>query len=237
MRKSGALVHLAGLILAGFAGGTSAQDAMFIDSSGNVGIGTNTPSTPVHVFTSQNFGIRAERTDANSATALLHLRNNGFPLFRFEDTSTSLTWDFRLVGSGDGGFAATRVGSGVLEFKFENDGDLFTQGSVFEVSSRASKDNIVRLDEGTVLNKLDRLPISEWSYTDDLSVRHVGPMAEDFYATFGLGVGGTHIATKDLAGVALAATKALRAENQALRGELAKLRKTVAELKSAVESN
>ncbi len=40
-------------------------------------------------------------------------------------------------------------------------------------------------------------------------MRHLGPMAEDFYGAFKLGTGNTSIGVQDLAGVSLAAVKAL----------------------------
>lgn len=52
------------------------------------------------------------------------------------------------------------------------------------------------------------MPISIWSYKQE-DIRHVGPMAQDFYEAFGLGQGETTIATVDADGIALAAIKAL----------------------------
>jgi len=31
------------------------------------------------------------------------------------------------------------------------------------------------------------LPVSKWEYKDALGESHIGPMAQDFYAAFGLG--------------------------------------------------
>ncbi len=49
--------------------------------------------------------------------------------------------------------------------------------------------------------------------------RHVGPMAQDFYAAFGLGLDDKHITTIDEGGVALAAIQGLYRQNTALRAE------------------
>ena len=66
------------------------------------------------------------------------------------------------------------------------------------------------------------MPVSTWNYTSqDPSIRHIGPMAQDFYATFGVGEDERRISTIDADGVALAAIQALYAENQALKAELA----------------
>jgi hypothetical protein len=45
--------------------------------------------------------------------------------------------------------------------------------------------------------------------TNEASIKHLGPMAQDFYAPFGLGADEKHIATVDEGGVALAAVQGL----------------------------
>jgi len=70
-----------------------------------------------------------------------------------------------------------------------------------------------------VLDKVASLPISRWSYKSERGVSHVGPMAQDFYAAFKLGADDKHITSIDEDGVALAAIKALHAENRSVRAE------------------
>jgi len=82
-------------------------------------------------------------------------------------------------------------------------------GTWASVSDRALKRNIVAADEEEVLDALGRLPISEWSYLSQFGVRHLGPMAQDFYAAFRVGEDDRHIAMLDEDGVVLAAIKAL----------------------------
>jgi len=72
---------------------------------------------------------------------------------------------------------------------------------------------VMPLDDAAVLAKVAALPISEWSYRSEGGVRHVGPMAQDFYAAFRVGEDDRHITSIDEDGVALAAIKALHAEN------------------------
>src|SRR5262249_25478123 len=53
-------------------------------------------------------------------------------------------------------------------------------------------------------------PIETWNYkAQDASIRHMGPMAQDFYAAFGLGEDKLGIGTLDAGGVAFAALKGL----------------------------
>ncbi len=86
-------------------------------------------------------------------------------------------------------------------------------GTWASLSDRNVKTNIAPLDDAAVLDKVAALPISRWSYKTEHGVRHVGPMAQDFYAAFKVGEDDKHITSIDEDGVALAAIKALHAEN------------------------
>jgi hypothetical protein len=86
-------------------------------------------------------------------------------------------------------------------------------GTWASLSDRNVKTNIAPLDDAVVLDKVAALPISRWSYKTEHGVRHVGPMAQDFYAAFKVGEDDKHITSIDEDGVALAAIKALHAEN------------------------
>jgi hypothetical protein len=45
-----------------------------------------------------------------------------------------------------------------------------------------------------VLNKLRKIPVTSWNYiSEGKQVRHLGPMAENFFAQFELGTGNTSI--------------------------------------------
>jgi hypothetical protein len=193
-------------------------NALYIDggsNAGNIGMGTSSPSVPLHVF--RDAGVTAaglfERTGGSTAgRRMLHLRNNGVPLFRLEDTSQPLIWDFRLI---NGGFAANWTGASGAEMVVENNGTMTIKGTYETTSSRTVKRDISALDEATVLAKLEELPVHEWSYKSSPETRRVGPMAEDFHAVFRLGSDDKHLAPTDVAGVSLAAVKALKKENEA----------------------
>ena len=61
------------------------------------------------------------------------------------------------------------------------------------------------------LEKLEDLPVERWRYKDGLGLGdrdHLGPYAEDFRGTFGLGDGKT-INIIDAIGIGLSATKGL----------------------------
>jgi len=88
-------------------------------------------------------------------------------------------------------------------------------------SSRTLKENYLTVDGEEVLSRVRALPITTWNMIGgDRSVRHLGPVAEDFYHAFGLGLGETTIGLGDIDGVNLAGVKALEARTAALRREL-----------------
>jgi hypothetical protein len=85
-------------------------------------------------------------------------------------------------------------------------------------SDRASKTNCLPVGSCAVLEAVAALPIATWNYkTQDPSIRHIGPMAQDFHAAFGVGESDKMINTIDADGVALAAIQGL---NQKLEAEL-----------------
>jgi len=110
-------------------------------------------------------------------------------------------------------------------------GTCSTTGGAWSCTSdRNAKMNFAAVDGREVLSKVAALPIQTWSFKDNAAVRHIGPMAQDFYAAFGLGDGDKTISTIDLDGVALAAIQALHQENKALRAENAALKAEVVAL-------
>lgn len=75
-----------------------------------------------------------------------------------------------------------------------------------------------------VLEKLAALPISTWNYKwDPPSVRHLGPMAQDFKATFGLGDDDRTINMVDANGVVMVAVQALHRRLAAIEERLTAL--------------
>jgi hypothetical protein len=120
-------------------------------------------------------------------------------------------------------------------------------GTWSSYSDRNAKANFSAVDTRAVLEKLARIPLETWNYKAQAdSIRHIGPMAQDFAAAFGVGDDDTHITTVDADGVALAAIQGLnqkvearsqRSEDriQKLETENADLKKELANLKGMVE--
>ena len=105
-------------------------------------------------------------------------------------------------------------------------------GAWTDSSDRNLKENFEPVDSQDVLDRLAELPISTWNYkTGDPDARHMGPVAQDFYAVFSLGEDDRHIAALDTGGIALAAIQGLHTKNQALEAEVSALKTENATLK------
>ncbi|MEW5702080.1 MAG: tail fiber domain-containing protein [Candidatus Zixiibacteriota bacterium] len=106
-------------------------------------------------------------------------------------------------------------------------------GSWSSISDRNAKENIEPVDGAALLAKLASIPVAMWNYkSQPTEVRHIGPMAQDFYNAFGVGEDDKHITTIDADGVAFAAIQALHAKTQ----EIDELRALIAELQKRLEA-
>ncbi|HEV2704452.1 MAG TPA: tail fiber domain-containing protein [Pyrinomonadaceae bacterium] len=160
--------------------------------------------------------------------------NNGFSgTFIWSDGAATQSADtFRNTANNE--FAARATGG----FRFRTNlggttGCNLPAGSgVFNcTSSRYTKENFLLADGRDVLSRLRKVPVSTWNYINEgAQVRHIGPMAEDFYQQFGLGTGNTSIGVQDLAGVSLAAVKELDARTLELQQKTAEVERLRAEV-------
>jgi hypothetical protein len=109
-------------------------------------------------------------------------------------------------------------------------------------SDRNKKEHFTALDRQKVLAKIVALPVTVWNFKSDApDVKHIGPVAQDFEAAFGLnGADDTHISVVDEGGVALAGIQGLNqkleAETKAKDAEIEALKQSVAELKKIVQT-
>ena len=102
-------------------------------------------------------------------------------------------------------------------------------------SDRNLKEGFAAVDPGAVLAKVLALPLTTWSYRGE-PVRHLGPMAQDFHAAFGLGADDRHIHTLDAGGVVLAAIQGLHALVAAQARQLAAIERECAALRTELEA-
>ena len=93
------------------------------------------------------------------------------------------------------------------------------------------KENFHVVDKEAILEGVVNIPITEWNYkSDDDSVRHIGPMAQDFKAEFGVGDSDKHIHAVDMNGVSIAAIQALYAKLEERDRRISELEQQIQEL-------
>jgi hypothetical protein len=102
-------------------------------------------------------------------------------------------------------------------------------------SDRNIKENLSPVSGKEVLDRLDSIPISTWNYkTQDAAARHMGPMAQDFYAAFGLGDDEHSISVVDANGVSLAAIQGLYRLLQEKDAQIVSQQRQIAELETRI---
>lgn len=105
-----------------------------------------------------------------------------------------------------------------------------------QVSDRNAKRDIAPVDDTDILRRLLTVPISTFYYKDGDGQRYIGPMAQDFYAAFGLGGDDTSIRTMDVDGVSLASIRALARELEALKRDHERVSQENAELRRRLDA-
>jgi hypothetical protein len=145
-------------------------------------------------------GRRAKNTNAAHEGVFLFADSNDFD---FPSTAAN---QFRVRSTGGAQFVLGIDASGNPTWTCS-----VSNGTSWACSSdRNLKENLTLVDGRNVLAQLSALPIYTWSAKGgDPAVRHMGPMAQDFYSTFGLGTDDKTISTIDLDGVALVSIQAL----------------------------
>jgi hypothetical protein len=116
-------------------------------------------------------------------------------------------------------------------------GDATCNGTTWiNASDRNLKTNFQAVNSLAVLEKVATLPLARWTYREQQNEGHLGPVAQDFHAAFGLGGDDRHIATVDADGVALAAIQGLNQKvEEQLREKDARLRLLEQELAALKE--
>lgn len=154
--------------------------------------------------------------------------------------SVSSGGDGQFVIRADSGIYLTNISEGV---PYDPSNILTTRGGAFlsgngttwtNASDKNQKENFTPIDRAELLEKIAQLSIERWNYKDDdPRVQHIGPVAQDFSALFGVGTDDKSISTIDPAGIALAAIQELHKRTERitrLERELQDLRKQIREL-------
>jgi len=194
-------------------------------TASTVGGGSSSAATGAYATIPGGYLNAASGIGSFAAGTQAKARHNGAFVWSDNNGSDAVqsTAAYQFVARASGGFYLFTDATSKTGVKL-NPGS----GTWASLSDRSMKTGVVALDDAAVLAKVAALPVSEWSYTSERGVRHVGPMAQDFYAAFRVGEDDRHITSIDEDGVALAAIKALHAENRELHQENSGLRARLA---------
>lgn len=229
-----------------------------------VGIGTSAPSETFHIQADGSPFSDAKILVENSSGAdtlreMLCLRNNGAIRISMDNTASGDAWD--TSNDGNGNYAISIAGTGGPELRIRPNGrtligpggfsafdllpsgNLTIAGTLTESSDRNKKENFEPVDTEKILNQVVNLPLSTWNFkSDEDSIRHIGPMAQDFSKLFDLGQNDTTISPSDKIGVSMAAIQELHKQMKtkddkinALESEVADMNERLQQLEAALQ--
>jgi len=241
----------------------ASHNQIVIDSDNQVGFGLVNPTSAMHLKRTDGSAMfHIEDTDqAGPDEAMLKLTNYLQAKMSMENTFSGNTFE---IFAGTAGLRWNNTATTLSEFQLANDGsfrfgkngndymsisatglvtadnaeiDTLTVTTTLNQPSDVNlKEEFETVDPSAVLEKVIELPISTWEYKhDESNQRHMGVMAQDFYAAFGLGSGDRTISTIDPAGVTMAAIQGLNQKVETKNDEINQLRDRIAQLEALVQ--
>ena len=241
-------------------------NSIYVDTDGDVGLGTASPSAQLDIVgggievnaTDSTGALTIIDTGVDVTQDMIILENAGYTNMTMRNTTTNTQWDFSTSGSG---FAISLDGSGGQELLIAESGrvrmgagnntffdmlsngnttftqDLTVDGTFSNPSDRNLKEEFEVVDTRDVLEKIAAMPITTWSYKrDEDKLRHMGPMAQDFYAAFGLGKDERYLTNVDTDGVSFAAIQGLNLKVEEKQAEIDQLKQENQDLEARLEA-
>ena len=203
------------------------ESSIDIAASGNVGMGTASPSSSLHILrgNSGSAKLTVEDTAGDTILNAFELKNAGEVRFAMEDTSaTSRRWEFRTTGPN---FQFTRSDAPAADMLIDNSGNMSIRGNLTVGGGSCTGCDLVFSPEYKV-ESIQEHAASMWANS---YLPGVGPTPED--APMNLG--------KKTAGILNELEKAhiyieqLDQLNRQLEAQQAELQQQVAQLRSTVE--
>ena len=186
----------------GVIGTGSLRGGNFLGTGTGVGVRARSGSNDVADLVLAANGPGSERgilrTDPAFSNSDLFLESNDAVVVQLDVDADTADSDFIV-----------RDENGSNLFEVDDGGAVRVLGSIVHGSDRERKVLHRRVDQRALLELLVELPLYQWSWKDGPAETHVGPTAQDFQETFGLGSDPRSVATIDLDGVALAAIQGL----------------------------
>lgn len=206
------------------------DNSIYIDTDGDVGMGTSSPDATMHV----------RRTNA-SVDEYLHVEGAGTMFNRFESTDGGAIQLYfrtddgnnrRLIAQDNGGTIQSQINmrdGGMFEF-YPTAAATFsrlTAGStaLTASSSRALKSNIEKFEVPDILERISNVPVTTYSWKREVSSEElagkkvIGLIAQDFYTIFQSGLE-TEINGQDVQMALWMASQKLHENDMELKAEL-----------------
>jgi hypothetical protein len=229
--------------------GGAFTEKMVIENNGYVGIGTASPQRLLQVGDLGILGSEAVIKLASRAPASGAARDWEMGVPAPGDSAVGIAYSFNIH---DGGMSypsqfLIQWGTGNVGIANTNPTQLLVVGNAASPaycngvtwvngSDRNAKENFKSIDPVDVLARVVSLPVQSWSYKAKPGEEHIGPMAQDFHAAFGLnGDDDRHIATVDESGVALAAIQGLNQKLEQKEAEISELKARLSRLERLLE--
>jgi hypothetical protein len=228
-----------------------------IFTGGGVGLGTATPVGRLHVYSTDNpTVVRIQSTGTPGFGRLEFVSNPQGDVNEWRPAYIQST----DAGGFTGGLAFCVNGAGVGNKFGSNEvmrlvngnvgigttspsqklhviGNILASGTITGSSDRNVKEHFSPVNPREVLEKVSGLPITEWNYqADNETLRHIGPMAQDFYSAFNVGLDDKHISMVDADGVALAAIQGLNQKLEEKDAEIETLKRNLEKLTQVVQT-
>jgi|GEM_PF-2416114 len=205
---------------AGVWGDSSLGYGIYASSSGNISLfAANDTRTAIKGFSTSGIGVEGS---SSSSTGLTGSSTSGRGVEGRGDIGVIGISDSRAVigtqgviscpgAYAVGGCATTNNAASFHGGSGGNGTCTYAGGAGWNCASdRNLKENFRAVSPRAVLERLQKMPVSRWNMIGDSSkTPHLGPMAQDFKAAFGLGDSDKTINTADAQGVALTAIKGL----------------------------
>jgi len=183
-------------------------------------------------------------TNAHYSTAMGNRAvsaSNAYGSFTFADNSTTAPLANIIPKSfqarADGGvvfYSSALMGAGPMVW-------LPPGGGAWAgTSDRNKKENFEAVDCEKILKKIAKLNITSWNYkSQDRSIRHIGPMAQEFYSAFKMGENKLFISTTDMDGIIVAGIKGVntRLNNLKTINEIDEIKNKVEEINNFDDLN
>lgn len=213
------------------------KNALYISDYGKLGLGTDNPRTEIEMSDGDTPTIRFNQNGtAGWAPQIWDVAGNEINFF-IRDATNGNNLPFRIrTGASDKSLvidtSKVSVGSDL-----EVSGNIIATGSVFNASDKNLKENFKKIDSIDILNKINKLDITSWNYKkDDDSIKHIGPMSQDFYSLFKVGINDKTIAPLDAASIAITGIKALSNQVEKKDIKIKELEAKVEELEAKIKN-